>query len=97
MPTFYLSSFQMTLAKPTCAHEHTRYLVKEPDHEFNIGYKCPLGSWVPRLRNTLLLYLSLAKEIHWVQVLQVLPGRPEDLTLGDLPQLQGDLFLGWSM
>lgn len=68
-----------------------------PHHEFDIGYSCHFGSWVPKLENTLVLYLSLAEEIHGFQMLSVLPGRLEDLTLGDLPQLQGYLLLEWSM
>lgn len=44
--------------------------MREPPHrEFDIGYSGHFGSWVPKLENTLLLYLSLAEEIHGFQML----------------------------
>lgn len=43
------------------------------------------------------LYLGLAQKVHRLQVLQVPLAGPEDLAPGDLPRLQGGLFLegGW--
>lgn len=34
-----------------------------------MGYNCHFGSWVPKLENTPVLYLSLAEEIHGLQML----------------------------
>lgn len=47
----------------------------------------------PKQREAASFYLGLAQEIHRLQVLHVPPMGPEDLTPGDLPRLQGDLFL----
>lgn len=58
------------------------------------GLPAPLAlSLGPKQQEATSLYLGLAQEIHRLQVLQVPPMGPEDLTPGDLPRLQGDLFL----
>lgn len=66
-PLSYLSDFQVAWTTPP---KHIGCPVWEPPHrEFDIGYSGHFGSWVPKLENTLLLYLSLAEEIHGFQML----------------------------
>lgn len=82
------------------SHPRPRWLQRSGQCELNrawlpaCGLLAPLTlSPGPKQRKAASLYLGLAQEIHRLQVLHVPPMGPEDLTPGDLPRLQGDLFL----
>lgn len=91
MSTFYLLTFKWPRLHPAVLVD-TRDVQCRRQHTMS-RIELRSGSWAPELENTLVFYLSLAEEIHGLQMFQVSPRRLEDLPLGHLPQLQWYLFL----